>query len=127
MKRMSTKPPPARGELSAEVQAAARTIHREVWGESYRPLEGPMHYAGGPYWRDELRRLADKWERMAVAARVCADALPGAEVDARSVCEQCGESDVTTDEWGPWLCDACATATAQGDGGMTDAVEEPTR
>jgi hypothetical protein len=76
--RETAKPPPMRGELSPDVQAAARTVHREVWGQPYKPLEGPMHYAGGPYWRNELLRLADKWERMAVAARVCAEVLPNA-------------------------------------------------
>lgn len=50
--------------------------------------------------------------------------FPAASQKGRSgeqlpLCEQCGEVDATTAEWGPWLCDACATATAQGDGGMT--------
>jgi hypothetical protein len=35
-----------------------------------------MHFAGGPYWRNELLRLADKWEVMARAARRCAEVLP---------------------------------------------------
>jgi hypothetical protein len=67
---------PPRGPLSPEVEAAARFIHREVWGESYRPGEGPMHYAGGPYWRNWLVAQAGIWEEMARAARTCAEALP---------------------------------------------------
>jgi hypothetical protein len=74
---MSDKAPP-RGPLLPEVEAAARLIHRDVWGEPYRQGRGPMHYAGGPYWRGELLRLADLWEEMAEAARVCARTLPDA-------------------------------------------------
>lgn len=69
---------PPRGPLSAEIERAARTIHRKVWTDPYRPGEGPMHHAGGPYWRNELLRLADLWERQAKAARICAEALPDA-------------------------------------------------
>lgn len=69
---------PPRGPLSPEVERAARTIHREVWSEPYQVGRGPMHHAGGPYWHDELLRRADRWERMAAAARVCAEALPDA-------------------------------------------------
>lgn len=69
---------PPRGPLPPEVEAAARVIHRDVWSGPYRPGEGPMHYAGGPYWHDELLRQADRWERMAAAARVCAEVLPDA-------------------------------------------------
>lgn len=72
-------PTPLRGELPREVQIAARLISRDVWGERYRPLKGPMHYAGGPYWRNELLRRAGVWEQMAAAARCCADALPAGE------------------------------------------------
>lgn len=36
-------------------------------------------------------------------------------------CDQCGENPATTAEWGPNLCDRCATHTAMGDGGMGDA------
>jgi hypothetical protein len=69
---------PVRGPLSPEVERAARTVHAHVWTGPYRPGEGPMHYAGGPYWHDELLRLADQWERWAAAARVCAETLPDA-------------------------------------------------
>lgn len=69
---------PPRGPLTGDVESAARIIHREVWGEPYRPGEGPMHHAGGPYWHDELLRLARKWEALATAARTCAEALPDA-------------------------------------------------
>lgn len=71
-------PPPMRGELPHEVQQAAHCIHTAVWREPYRPGKGPMHYAGGPYWRNELLRQADQWERMAKAARICAEVLPDA-------------------------------------------------
>lgn len=73
-----TEPRPMRGELSPEVVKAARLIHREVWNSAYEPLHGPMHHAGGPYWREALLRQADRWERMAAAARVCAEVLPDA-------------------------------------------------
>lgn len=69
-------PVPLRYPLPPEVEAAARTIHRDVWREPYRRGRGPMHFAGGPYWRNELRRRADRWERLAAAARICAEALP---------------------------------------------------
>jgi hypothetical protein len=62
---------PPRGELPPDVEKAARNIHRAVWSEDYVKGRGPMHYAGGPYWPDELLRLADCWERMAVGARIC--------------------------------------------------------
>lgn len=71
-------PPPMRGELPHEVQKAAHYISTAVWGEPYRPGKGPMHYAAGPYWRNELLRQANQWERMAKAARVCAEVLPDA-------------------------------------------------
>ncbi len=71
----SPKDPP-RGPLTPEVEQAARLIHREVWGEPYRPGAGPMHHAGGPYWHHELLRLARRWDRMAAAARACAGELP---------------------------------------------------
>ena len=32
---------PPRGPLPPSIEQAARTIHREVWGESYKPGEGP--------------------------------------------------------------------------------------
>lgn len=69
-------PRPLRETLTPEVERAARTIHREVWKEPYRPGVGPMHYAGGGYWRGALLRRATQWERMAEAARVCAAFLP---------------------------------------------------
>lgn len=69
-----TKPP--RGRLSPDVEQAAFRIHTRVWGEPYRPGEGPMHHAGGPYWREELLRLAGQWEREAACARLCAGVLP---------------------------------------------------
>lgn len=75
---MTREPPPMRGWLTPEVETAARAIHRDVWGESYRALRGPMHYAGGPYWRNELLRRADRWEALAAAARTCAEVLPDA-------------------------------------------------
>ncbi len=74
----STGREPPRGELPPEVVIAARTIDREVWGEVYRPGQGPMHHAGGPFWRSELLRRADQWERLAKSARICAEALPRA-------------------------------------------------
>lgn len=72
-------PTPMRGLLPPEVERAAATISREVWGESYQPLRGVMHYGGGPAHAADLRRRADRWERLAKAARVCADFLPGEE------------------------------------------------
>lgn len=60
-----------RGPLPPDVEKATRRIHRAVWRGSYRAGDGPMHYATGPYWPNELLRLADSWERMAVAARIC--------------------------------------------------------
>lgn len=73
---MSADLDPPRGPLSPEVEKAARRIHRAVWGTFYKPGEGPMHYAGGPYWRNRLLKLAASWERMAAAARICAEVLP---------------------------------------------------
>jgi hypothetical protein len=70
----------SRGPLPPEIERAARTIHRVVWKEPYRSGKGPMHYATGPYWGNELRRLANQWERYAAAARVCAEFLPAEEV-----------------------------------------------
>lgn len=52
----ATRRPP-RGPLTPEVEKAARLIHRAVWVTSYKPGEGPMHHAGGPYWRIRLLRL----------------------------------------------------------------------
>jgi hypothetical protein len=69
---------PPRGELAPEVEAAARAISHEVWGEFYRPGHGPMHHAGGGYWHAELLHRAEEWEHFARAARICADALPTA-------------------------------------------------
>jgi hypothetical protein len=70
---------PPRVLLSPEVEQAARTISQYVWGHSYRPGEGVMHFAGGPWWHDELLARAEKWERLAKAARICADALPSGQ------------------------------------------------
>lgn len=77
----STRDPkdPPRGTLNPRVENAARIIHREVWGDPYRPGEGPMHFAGGRYWRNELLRRAERWELMADAARICAEVLPDAD------------------------------------------------
>lgn len=72
----SREPVPMRGELPPEVEEAARLIHREVWKTAYSPLRGPMHFAGGHYWRDRLLSLAARWERLAKAARTCAEFLP---------------------------------------------------
>ena len=69
-----------RGELPPDVEKATRQIHRAVWSEDYVPGRGSMHYATGPYWPDELLRLADLWERQAAAARVCSVYLSGAEL-----------------------------------------------
>ena len=62
---------PPRGELPHDVEKAARCIHRVVWNEGYTKGRGPMHHAGGAYWPSRLLRIADSWERMAVAARIC--------------------------------------------------------
>lgn len=72
---------PVRGPLPPSVEQAARMIHREVWTGPYKPGEGPMHYAGGPYWGKELRRLADRWVRLAAAARIAAEWLPDEDCD----------------------------------------------
>ena len=71
--------PEPRGPLPPEVEIAARTISRAVWHQPYVAKEGPMHYAGGPWHANNLRRLADHWERLAAAARVCADYLGDGE------------------------------------------------
>lgn len=70
---------PTRGQLPAEALKAARTIHRKVWGSPYRQGQGPMHHAGGPYWKRKLLMLADEWERLAAAARIAARYLPDEE------------------------------------------------
>lgn len=67
---------PPRGTLCPRVTQAAITIHQEVWNEPYSVGSGPMHHAGGGYHRRELLRKADRWERLAAAARVCAEVLP---------------------------------------------------
>lgn len=72
-----------RGELPKRVVRAVRTIHRAMWRTPYTPGEGPMHYASGPYWHDELMRQADRWEEMAKAARIAATALPERDRFAR--------------------------------------------
>lgn len=69
---MSPNPVPLRGTLPEDVLAAVRTISQPVWGEPYQAGRGPAHYASGPYWSTELRRLADEWQRRAAAARVVA-------------------------------------------------------
>lgn len=76
---MSESPAPQtgpRGKLSAEVEAAARLISRQVWRQPYLPGQGPMHHAFGPYWRRELLQRATQCEQMAEAARICARTLP---------------------------------------------------
>lgn len=76
MKSNYPKAPP-RGPLPPDIEKAARALHNgKVWSGPYRPGEGPMHYAGGPYWHDELLRQADEWEALASAARVAAEWLP---------------------------------------------------
>lgn len=77
-----------RSVLPPAVLDAARQIHREVWGERYREGQGPMHYASGTYWHHELLRLADRWERLAEAARVCAGHLPSNEREAEAEYER---------------------------------------
>lgn len=72
-----TKAPP-RDAFPPNVVRSIRVIHREVWGEPYVAGEGPMHHAGGSYWQKELNRRANEWERMAQAARICAQELPDA-------------------------------------------------
>lgn len=67
---------PPRGPLSLVVASAATMLHRTAWGTPYRSGEGPMHHAGGPYWHGELLRKAAEWERLARAARICAEVLP---------------------------------------------------
>lgn len=74
---------PTRGPLPPDVESATRTVHQYVWHGPYVPGEGPMHYAGGPYWRKELLRRADRWERQAAAARICATVFPTEEDDAQ--------------------------------------------
>lgn len=69
---------PPRGELPADVVPAAGLISRMVWQQPYVPGQGPMHMAGGSYWHDELLRRANQWERLAAAARTCAEYLPDA-------------------------------------------------
>lgn len=69
---------PPRRSLPPEVVKAAKVISQEVWNEPYREGEGVMTHAGGPFWRSELLGQADEWERMAKAARVCAEVLPDA-------------------------------------------------
>lgn len=68
--------PPTRGALCPRVGQAAAIVSPVLWGEAYVEGRGPMHYAGGSYWRDELLRKADQWERMAKAARICAEVMP---------------------------------------------------
>jgi hypothetical protein len=77
-----------RRELPPAVLDAARQIHREVWGGTYREGQGPMHYASGTYWHRELHRLADRWERLAKAARVCASHLPATDREAEAEAER---------------------------------------
>jgi hypothetical protein len=69
---------PPRGPLPAHIIKAAQTVSSVVWKQPYVIGEGPMHYAGGPYWHNELLRRADAWERWAKAARLCAEVLPDA-------------------------------------------------
>lgn len=73
----ASKEPP-RGPLPPDVEEAARRIHHEIWNAPYRSGEGPLHHAGGPYWHDELLRRADRWERLAADARLCARFFPDA-------------------------------------------------
>ena len=71
----ASKQPP-RGPLPTDVERAAHRIHREVWGTGYQPGQGPLHHAGGGYWRCELVRRAERWEQLAADARLCAEVLP---------------------------------------------------
>lgn len=75
---MSDPKAPPRDEFPPEIVRAIRVIHKAVWGGPYVPGEGVMHFAGGPYWNNELLRLADQWERYAKAARIVARELPDA-------------------------------------------------
>lgn len=79
---MSYPKAPPRGDLPPEIREAARTIHREVWTGPYVDGEGPMHYAGGTYWHDQLLRQAARWEHLARAARIAAAWLPDSEEPA---------------------------------------------
>jgi hypothetical protein len=73
---VTEQPTPLRGDLPPDVLEAAYLIHPEVWRSNYVPGRGPMHYASGTWHSEHLRELADRWERMAAAARVCAEFLP---------------------------------------------------
>jgi hypothetical protein len=63
----------------ASVVPAVRRIYRAVWKMTYEAGHGPLHYAGGSYWHDELLKQADRWERLAADARVVAQYLPDGE------------------------------------------------
>lgn len=67
--------PEPRGPLPPDVAKAARLVSPVYWGQRYAPGGGPMHWAGGPYWGNHLRQEANRLERLAAAARVCADYL----------------------------------------------------
>lgn len=67
---------PPRGELCPLIRQAATIISPVLWGDAYRPGRGPMHHAGGSYWREELLRNASRWNRLAAAALICAEVLP---------------------------------------------------
>lgn len=73
---MDARREPPRGSFPPETEREINLIHLHVWGEPYKLGRGPMHHAGGSYWHNELLRLADSWERMAQAARICAEYLP---------------------------------------------------
>jgi hypothetical protein len=54
------------------VDEAARLISPVVWNQPYKPGEGPLTHARGPYWHEELLRRADQYDRLAEAARIVA-------------------------------------------------------
>lgn len=70
---------PPRGPLPPDILKATRTVHQAAWGQSYSEGRGVMHHGGGAWHRNDLLRKAARWERLAAAARVCAEWLPGDE------------------------------------------------
>ncbi len=73
------KPAPIRETLPEHLLPAARRLSRALWNTTYRPGEGPLHYAGGTYWHHELLTRADRWEALAADARALASFLPATE------------------------------------------------
>ena len=55
---------------------ALRVVDRHEWGRSGNPSQhGPAQYAGGLYWPNHLRELADDFERRVKHYRLAADAM----------------------------------------------------